>query len=78
MASECELSSSARELIAVEVALRRLAAKIKEAGVYNIYWVTDSWVLTVWLQKGTRQRLRHHPFLQYFFIPIPTAKAVIS
>ena len=52
--SERELSSSARELIAVEVALKRLAAKIKEAGVYNIYWVTDSRVLTVWLQKGTK------------------------
>ena len=49
--TEKQLSSSARELIAVEVALERLSEKIHQAGVSNIYWVTDSQVLTIWLQK---------------------------
>ena len=52
--SERELSSSARELLAVYNALRRLRSEIKEAKISTLYWVTDSQVLTVWLQKGTK------------------------
>ena len=52
--SERELSSSARELLAVYNALRRLQSEIKEAKISTLYWVTDSQVLTVWLQKGTK------------------------
>ena len=53
-ASERELSSSARELLAVSSALKRLKTEIKNAKITTIYWVTDSQVLVVWLQKGTK------------------------
>ena len=52
--SERELSSSARELLAVSSALKRLKTVIKNSGTTSIYWVTDSQVLVVWLQKGTK------------------------
>ena len=52
--SEAQLSSSAREFLAVFTAIERLETKFKDSGVSTLYWVTDSKVLTIWLQKGSK------------------------
>ena len=53
-ATQQELSSSAREFMALFLALTRLQDDIGGSGVRTLYWTTDSQVLVVWLTKGTK------------------------
>ena len=49
-----QLSSAAREFLALFLALTRLEDKIKNSGVRTLYWTTDSQALVVWINKGTK------------------------
>ena len=52
--TEQELSSSAREFLAVSTAVNRMRDKFTSSGLSTLYWVTDSQVLTIWLRKGSK------------------------
>ena len=52
--TEMELSSSAREFLAVSTAVNRMQDQFTNSGLSTLYWVTDSQVLTIWLQKGSK------------------------
>ena len=64
--SQRELSSSAREYLAVHTAILRLHQDIAKAGVHTIYWMTDSQVLHVWLRNGTRIKFIRQKLVELF------------
>ena len=66
--SQSELSSSAREFLAVLATVLRLKKSIGEADVQTFYWVTDSQVLTVWLRKGSKVKFIQNCLVQLYQI----------
>ena len=52
--SETELSSSAREFLAVSTTITRMQEQLLSSGLSTLYWLTDSQVLAIWLQKGSK------------------------
>ena len=67
-ASQSEMSSSAREYLAVQATVSRLKKDIAASGVQTLYWVTDSQVLSVWLQKGSKIKFIQRSLVQLFHI----------
>ena len=52
--TESQLSSSARQFLAVFNAVKRMESKSLSSQLSTLYWVTDSQVLTIWLRKGSK------------------------
>ena len=47
------MSSSSRELQSVEMTIRESKTKLMTRNTSNLYWVTDSQVLRIWLTSGS-------------------------
>ena len=52
--TESQLSSSAREFLAIFNAVKRMESAFLSSQLSTLYWVTDSQVLTIWLKKGSK------------------------
>ena len=52
--TEAQLSSSAREFLAVFHAIKKMEDKFLSSHLSTLYWVTDSQVLAIWLEKGSK------------------------
>ena len=66
--TEASLSSSAREFLAVTNAVKRMKEKFLHSQVSTLYWVTDSQVLTVWLQKGSKVLAIQNMLVEFFHL----------
>ena len=66
--TETELSSSAREFLAVFTAVKRMQEKFRTSQLSTLYWVTDSQVLTIWLKKGSKVLAIQNMMIELFHL----------